>query len=375
VDEASGAPGERLPALVERYVARCRTNREQLAAASRRADLEARLALRRRQEESDASARTTRAQLAARLMATAREVGGTPSDESSALAVVQKRVADLDRRRGQLETDDRDHHRLLGLLDGSSLQGLEEHLGELDRELAKFGSSETPEVSEASAVELARAVERSQGVLDRTRAAASELQGKVQERIRSMPDVVAAEERHRAAETAIGRIEALDRILERTISILEEAKDETQREIAPRLRAAILPQLPLATAGRYVDVRIDPATLEVQVRERDGEWRSAMALSHGTAEQIYLLLRIALARTLVSTAETAPLLLDDVTVQSDAERVGAILELLHRDSTERQVILFSQQDVVLAWARGRLTEPRDRLIELPRPEMMLTAGG
>jgi uncharacterized protein YhaN len=125
------------------------------------------------------------------------------------------------------------------------------------------------------------------------------------------------------------------------------------------------------TAGRYVDLRVDPANLEVTVQERSGEWRKAISLSHGTAEQLYLLLRIALASTLVTTGETAPLLLDDVTVQSDAERTRAILELLHRESESRQVILFSQEEEVLAWAKDRLRAPRDRVIELAVPEMVL----
>jgi uncharacterized protein YhaN len=375
VADAASTPRDELTARVASYVARCRSNREQFILASRRGDLEATLALRRQQEESFARALVTRTELAARLMDAGRSLGATVHDVSAALAAVRERVGQLDRHRGELEAAHRDHHRLLGLLDGATLPRLEEHLSELDRELAKFGGSSMTEAPEAGAVELAQAVERSQVVLDRSRAAARQLEGKLDERARSVPDVVAAEERHLAAADAVARLESLDRILDKTIAILEEATEETQREIAPRLRAAVLPQLPLATAGRYVDVRIDPATLEVQALERDGDWRSAIALSHGTAEQIYLLLRIALARTLVSTGETSPLLLDDVTVQSDSERTRAILELLHRESAERQVILFSQQDEVLAWARGRLIEPRDRVIGLPGPERALATVG
>ena len=59
-----------------------------------------------------------------------------------------------------------------------------------------------------------------------------------------------------------------------------------------------------------------------------------------------------------------PLILDDVTVQCDAARTVALLDLLHEVSKERQVVLFSQETGVRAWAREKLADPQDRLIEL-----------
>jgi uncharacterized protein YhaN len=61
----------------------------------------------------------------------------------------------------------------------------------------------------------------------------------------------------------------------------------------------------------------------------------ASQVSHGTKEQIYLLLRMAMARHLTQPKEICPLLLDDVTVQSDAERTKGILSLLKAVSQER----------------------------------------
>ena len=65
--------------------------------------------------------------------------------------------------------------------------------------------------------------------------------------------------------------------------------------LGPVLNEAVRRWLKDVTAGRYDDVRIDPESLEVQAHETQGEWRPAALLSHGTAEQIYLLLRVALA--------------------------------------------------------------------------------
>ena len=108
------------------------------------------------------------------------------------------------------------------------------------------------------------------------------------------------------------------------------------------------------TGGRYSEVRVDPENLNIRVRLPDGTFQLAELLSHGTAEQVYLLLRVAMAERLTKPEEVCPLILDDVTVQSDGERTRCILETFLTISTERQIILFSQEDDVLAWAEANV---------------------
>jgi uncharacterized protein YhaN len=90
----------------------------------------------------------------------------------------------------------------------------------------------------------------------------------------------------------------------------------------------------------------------------------AERLSYGTAEQVYLLLRAALAQYLATTGEPCPLILDDPTAYADDSRSTAVLQVLHHVSVERQVIVFSHDTQVLAWARDALDGPRDKIIEL-----------
>ena len=122
----------------------------------------------------------------------------------------------------------------------------------------------------------------------------------------------------------------------------------------------------MVTQGRYQDVRVKAETLAVELLDPSGTWRDAALLSQGTTEQTYLLLRLALVENL-GTDEAMPLILDDVTVQCDAARTVALLDLLHEVSKERQVVLFSQETGVRAWAREKLADPQDRLIELEGP--------
>ena len=124
------------------------------------------------------------------------------------------------------------------------------------------------------------------------------------------------------------------------------------------------PWLHAVTQGRYQDVRVDVETLAVTVSGDGGSWREGSLLSHGTAEQIYLLLRVVMSRHLTKNGETCPLILDDVTVHCDPDRQREILSLLHEVSGKQQVILFSQEPETLAWAEEHLLDVRDQLIEL-----------
>jgi uncharacterized protein YhaN len=163
------------------------------------------------------------------------------------------------------------------------------------------------------------------------------------------------------------RIERLDRVLALTQGFLEQAEDRVHRDIAPRLAATLRRWLGPMTGGRYVDASVDPKTLRVMIYDASGMSRAAEQLSHGTAEQVYLLLRLALAEHLTAPGEVCPLLLDEVTAHSDSARTGEILELLHDASRERQILLFTQEDDVLHWAEKHLDPARDRLVRLEPP--------
>jgi uncharacterized protein YhaN len=184
----------------------------------------------------------------------------------------------------------------------------------------------------------------------------------------TLPDVAEAEERADAARIELARVQDLAAVVDETLNLLEAAERRVHRDLAPILTASVQHYLPAITGGAYVEVGMNPRDLSVDVKEaRTGQWRDARLLSEGTREQIYLLLRVAMAEHLVTTAETAPLLLDEVTAQSDPERKGRMLDVLHALSADRQVILFSHDDDVTEWAARSLHEPQDRLVRLGSP--------
>ncbi len=162
------------------------------------------------------------------------------------------------------------------------------------------------------------------------------------------------------------RLESLASVVETTIRLLRSAEERVQRDLAPVLAAAVKGQLPAVTGGRYSEVAVDPATLRVTVKETSsGQWRAALLLSGGTREQIYLLLRIAMAEHLALKSETAPLFLDEATAQSDPDRAQALMEMLHALSRNRQVVVFTHDRAILDWARANLVAGQDQVVELP----------
>ncbi|MEO6086157.1 MAG: AAA family ATPase [Umezawaea sp.] len=194
--------------------------------------------------------------------------------------------------------------------------------------------------------------------------AADEVVGALAERGRALPGVAEAEEALATAQADLSDVAGLATTLTLTRKFLAAAQESVHEDIAPALAATLCDHLSEITEGRYTDATVDPATLKVAVRGPSGQWRPAANLSLGTAEQVYLLLRFALAEHLTVPGETCPLLLDDITVQADDNRTTAILDLLLTLSAHRQVVLFAQESAVRSWANTHLDGERNALREL-----------
>ena len=183
---------------------------------------------------------------------------------------------------------------------------------------------------------------------------------------RDLMDVAEADEILATAKAEYHRVDSLNRTLDLTISFLEQAEERVHRTIAPVLAGSVQEWLPRVTGGRYTDCRLDPERLAVEVATANGLWQRAEVLSHGTAAQVYLLLRLALSRHLAS--EGCPLILDDAVTASDSQRKRELLETLLALSESTQVVLFTHEEDVCAWARERLVVGPHKLTELAGPD-------
>ncbi len=351
------------------YEAACRSVAAQAAAASRRDGLASQLEARRAAERSAAvtaaAVRAAEERLRAAATANGLDATGDPERLVAALRAWQQPRAERVRRS---EAAVAEWQRLQALLDGRALQDLEDAAtadagaaAQLATELGDAVDAPRQPVTELEAA-VARLREELLAEASRTDA----LRGNLEARRDALPGVSEAEESVLATRAELARVETLADTLDRTLTLLRSAEERVHRSLAPVLAAAIARWLPVVCQGAYEEVSVDPADLSVTVKEAaTGKWREARLLSEGTREQVYLLLRVAMAEHLVTNGEQAPLLLDEVTVQSDQVRKAQLLDVLHRISAERQVVLFTHDDDVLAWAQRRLDGERDSVVLLP----------
>ena len=119
---------------------------------------------------------------------------------------------------------------------------------------------------------------------------------------------------------------------------LLEARQELQRRFAPGITRRAEKLMHTMTGGRYERLRIgeDLSLWAGTVEEDtmfDPRWRS-----DGTADQLYLALRLAVAEVMLPEA---PLILDDALIRFDDTRAAAALKILKDAASNRQVILFT----------------------------------
>ena len=119
---------------------------------------------------------------------------------------------------------------------------------------------------------------------------------------------------------------------------LAEARQELQRRFAPGITRRTGQLMSAMTGGRYDRLRIgEDLSIWAGTGEEDTlfdtRWRS-----EGTADQLYLSLRLAVAEAMLPQA---PLILDDALVRFDDTRAAAAMDILKDMARNRQVILFT----------------------------------
>jgi hypothetical protein len=363
-------------AAVRRYQQRCQARAQVATLAAQRAHLEARLADRVAAEQAAAHARAQRDRAAEAVLGLAQQLGLISSQLSSTPEQAAQRLAAWRDTRVQARAKAQQAQSLQGQLDGllagASLEELSGEAAAAADEAAKLTErllARWPDAGELLARLDADEINTADLIAWRERARQARQQaaraaGELDERARVVPAVADAEEDLARAQEQLAAVQRLDETLQVSAQYLTRAQERVHHDVAPVLASVLRQWLPLITAGRYDDVAVDPATLTVRVCGPSRRWRDAVSLSHGTAEQIYLLLRLALVEHLTGGHDTAPLLFDEITVSSDPTRTAALLDLLAHIARDRQVVLFSQEEQVADWAAHHLAG-RDRLVRLP----------
>ena len=224
--------------------------------------------------------------------------------------------------------------------------------------------------------------------MDLSEAAAKE--GEIQAELEALQHRLAeaAEERSRARDAfeALGASDAAARAAADREDALADLRDIAARYVRARGSALVLEwvidryrrerQAPLLahagelfetlTAGSFTALGVEYDSRDrpglVGVRP-DGKAVPVSGLSSGTADQLFLALRIGAVEEYIAKAGALPFIADDLFIHFDDERVAAGLKVLERLSRKTQVIFFTHHQHLVDIAREDL-EPSLNVIDL-----------
>ena len=164
--------------------------------------------------------------------------------------------------------------------------------------------------------------------------------GQIQGRMDTLGSEAALQQQLGTLEERIRRLNITYDALSLALHTLEDATAELQRRFAPRIAEQARELFSQLTVGRYdrltftQDLSVNAGAAD-EIALRSAGWRS-----EGTVDQLYLALRLAVARELTPNT---PLVLDDALVRFDDTRHAAAMEILKKEAQSKQVILFTCQ--------------------------------
>jgi uncharacterized protein YhaN len=292
------------------------------------------LAQLREQEAQIAARQRELGQADERLAALCAAAGCKSVDE---LPAIERAVLDRNRKREQL-----------GELEAQIVERGERPIPELERELAGRGNDEIAAELDAVGRDLETARGEQEQLIERhTRA----------EQARDELDhgADAARARDRAEQQAsIAGEQAWSYLSAKAAQILLEQAIAYHREhsASPIVTRAeeLVRQLTAGSLQRLLVDEMTPGQPMLVARRGSGEELTVDALSEGTRDQLYLALRLAALEHHLSVRPPLPLLLDDILVDSDDERLAAALPALASIAERTQVILLTHHQHVATTA-------------------------
>ncbi|MCF8061183.1 MAG: hypothetical protein K9M82_01585, partial [Deltaproteobacteria bacterium] len=157
---------------------------------------------------------------------------------------------------------------------------------------------------------------------------AAELAGEAQQILAGLEHSVERYARLRLASTVLARA-------------VERYREKHQGPVLERTNALFA----RLTLGRFEGVRAEydeqGTPVLVGVRPGTGEIVPVSGMSDGTADQLYLALRLASLEAFLEANEPMPFIVDDILIKFDDDRARAALDLLAELSRKTQVIFFT----------------------------------
>lgn len=174
------------------------------------------------------------------------------------------------------------------------------------------------------------------------------LQERVLERESQLPDLSEIEEQIALNESQLNKLILQRQALELACETLAEVSREAHKDYAPRLARAVATNLAAITDDKYQELYIDPSDFSVRISHPEARSLVPMEfLSYGTQEQIYILLRAAIAHLFSATSEKVPLFFEDPLAHADERRQENALRVIAHLAKSNQIIYFTNDKEVI----------------------------
>ena len=161
------------------------------------------------------------------------------------------------------------------------------------------------------------------------------------DRLAQLPDEEQLQQSLAQARHRLSELEKTQRAIGYAQDALESAMLELQRRFAPRITRRAEEFLRFLTDGAYCRITISEDMTVMAARDAESTLRPTQWRSEGTADQMYLALRLAVWEVL---SPDSPLILDDALIRFDQKRMEKAMDLLGRLSRQRQILLFTCQE-------------------------------
>ena len=141
--------------------------------------------------------------------------------------------------------------------------------------------------------------------------------------------------------------------LQLSLDALQAANTTLQNRFSPELGRRAAEIFANMTGSTWSHILLDRDFHLSAESGSDPTRRSVQLLSAGTADQLYLAVRLAICEMILPPEQNPPLILDDALLTFDDARLTTTLDYLTRLGAQRQILLFTCQGREAALLRGR----------------------
>lgn len=138
-----------------------------------------------------------------------------------------------------------------------------------------------------------------------------------------------------------------------SLDALQTANTTLQNRFSPELGRRAAEIFADMTGSTWSHILLDREFHLSAESGSDPTRRSVQLLSAGTADQLYLAVRLAICEMILPPEQNPPLILDDALLTFDDARLSTTLDYLTRLGAQRQILLFTCQGREVALLRGR----------------------